>query len=160
VIDFAIPGSLFVLACGITLHALWCDFGVRSFYLLFFAINAFYLSWRDAQQLRDRISWRRRSLFFADTYFRTLRPDGWLGRHIAGMVGSMMANLSVLVLTLLPLSLHWLWPAILFIAGAVIAHKERTKKMRTRVTMPPLVRMPRNPATGEQKEDSVTRRAA
>ena len=39
-----------------------------------------------------------------------------------------MANLSVVVLTLLPLSLHWLWPASLIALAGIVALKQRRRK--------------------------------
>ncbi len=67
-------------------------------------------------------------------------PATWMGRHVAGTVGSLMANASVVVLTLLPLELHWLWPTGLMVAGAWIAWKERQKKLRIQRALAPILR--------------------
>ena len=56
-IDWLIPAGLFLLAAGVAFHALIYDEGKRSFYLMFFAFNAFYLSWRDFRHLRRRAYW-------------------------------------------------------------------------------------------------------
>lgn len=159
VIDLFIPGSLFLLAAAVTIWVMGSDDGLRSTYLLFFAANAFYLSWRDAQHLRERFYWGRHRIFFAGLPFGALRSSHWIGRHMAGMVGSLLANLSVLVLTLLPLSLHFLWPAGLMVAGAYIAWRERRKKLRLRQSMPAAFQMRKDRARAKQGEP-VIRRAA
>jgi hypothetical protein len=128
-IDWLIPGGLFLLACGVALHAVIDDEGRRSLYLLFFAFNSFCLVVRDYRYLRRRMSRQR---------YKAFPPDGagigaaseWLNRHIAGMVGSVIANLSVVVLMLLPLDLHWIWPAALIVAAAAIAWQQHRKKAR------------------------------
>ncbi len=135
IIDWIIPGSLFVIALGVTLDAMLHDQGMRSFYLTFFAVNAFYLSWRDWTYLQSRIQFNRYKLFLASMTIKQAQPASWMGRHIAGMVGSVIANLSVIVLTLLPLSLHWLWPVTLLFAGGYIAYREQQKKLRIRNAM-------------------------
>ncbi len=134
IIDWIIPGSLSAVALGVTLQALINDQGLRSFYLLFFAMNAFYLSWQA-------------------------QPAAWMGRHIAGMVGSVIANLSVIVLTLLPLSLHWLWPVMLIVIGAMIAYKEHQKKLRVRQAMATILQ-PKFRARYTKAKDDDIRRAA
>ena len=48
-----------------------------------------------------------------------------------------MANLSVVVLTLLPIELHWLWPAMLIALAIGIALEQRRKQMRIRAAMAP-----------------------
>jgi uncharacterized membrane protein YfcA len=131
-IDWMIPVSLFALAIGVTVHALLDDQGMRSFYLLFFALNAFYLAWRDVRHLRQRAYWAKHKNFFADSHFGAAQPASWLGRHIAGMVGSMLANLSVVILTLLPLEWHWVWPVSLIFLSGYVAQKEQQKRQQIR----------------------------
>jgi hypothetical protein len=129
-VDWAIPSALFLLAVGATFQAIFIDDGKRSFYLLFFAINAFYLIHHDWNRLKRLDASARYKVFFTDERYDPLRGDGWMSRHIAGMVGSVMANISVVVLTLLPLSWHWIWPTTLISIGIVIAYRERQKKRR------------------------------
>jgi hypothetical protein len=131
-LDRIIPLSLFVLAVGVVLHAMVHDEGRRSFYLVFFALNAFYLSWRDFKHLQRRISWHKNRVFLAGIEFGPTTHEGWMSRHVAGMVGSAIANLSVVVLTLLPISLHWLWPVMLIMTALVIAHRQNAKRRRLR----------------------------
>jgi hypothetical protein len=133
-IDWLIPGGLFALACAVALHAVIEDEGKRGLYLLFFAFNSFCLVGRDTKYLRRRMGRQR---------YKAFMPDGtgidatgeWLNRHIAGMVGSMIANLSVVVLTLLPFELHWVWPVALVVAAAAIALRQRHKKARLRASV-------------------------
>jgi hypothetical protein len=136
-IDWTIPAGLFLLSGAVALHAFFYDEGTRGLYLWGFALNGFYLSWRDAKHLNRRAYWNRNKAFLTDASFG--EAPAWLGRHIAGMAGSMMANLSVVVLTLLPLELHWLWPTALMLAGAYIAWRERQKKMRVRRVLAPIL---------------------
>jgi hypothetical protein len=139
-IDWAIPGTLFALAVAVGAHALLQDEGARSFYLLFFSLNGFYLAWRDWRHIHRRLHRRRNIVMFAGMSFGPPPVMEWLNRHVAGMVGSLMANLSVIVLTLLPLSLHWLWPATLMALGAWVAWKERRKKQRVRAVLAPVLK--------------------
>lgn len=134
-LDWSIPGSLFAVALLVTWQATQQSQDMRGFYLMFFAMNAFYLSWRDFKHLQGRIQFHRYKLFMPSFVEKEMQPAAWLGRHIAGMVGSVIANLSVIVLTLLPLSLHWLWPVTLVTIGGYIAYKERQKKLRVRRAM-------------------------
>jgi uncharacterized membrane protein YfcA len=145
-IDWIIPGTLFGLAIGVTGHALFFDEGLRSFYLLFFALNGFYLAWRDWKHLRRRLYQQRNKVFFAGISFGPPGATEWMSRHVAGMAGSLMANLSVVVLTLLPLELHWLWPASLIAIGACVAWKERQKKQRLKAVLAPIL----NPSFGRK----------
>lgn len=159
-VDWLIPGGLFVLALGVAFHALAYDEGKRSFYLMFFAFNAFYLSWRDWKHLRRRAYWAKRKMFLINPDSATHAAE-WLNRHIAGMVGSFMANLSVVVLTLLPISLHWLWPATLVTLAIAIALEQRRKQMRVRAAMAKILQ-PKfgRTATAARKTDEDIQRAA
>jgi hypothetical protein len=140
-IDWVIPGGLFILAAGATLHALIYDEGKRSFYLLFFALNAFYLAGRDFRHLRRRSYWFKRKIFLlAEDMPGSAHAADWLNRHITGMVGSVIANLSVVVLTLLPIEWHWIWPTVLILTAAGIGLRERHKKLQLRRAIPPLFR--------------------
>lgn len=138
-IDWLIPVSLFVLSVSVALHALIYDTGKTSFYMMFFAINGFYLAWRDWKALRQRILASQQKVVFAGNVYGQWQNDNWMARHIAGMVGSVLANLSVVVLTLLPLAWHWLWPAVLIFAGLVVAWREHEKKQRVRKTFAPVL---------------------
>lgn len=134
-IDIVIPAGLFAIALAVTFHAVWHDQGLRSFYELFFAMNAFYLSWRDWKHLKSRIQLNKYKIFLPGLTAKDFQSASWMGRHIAGMIGSVIANLSVVVLTLLPLSLHWLWPVTLLTIGFYIWFKEQQKKARIRQSM-------------------------
>jgi hypothetical protein len=132
-IDWLIPGGLFALAAGVTVYVLIDDGTRTDLYLAMFAFNAYYLSWRDLRQLQRRVQWQKHKAFlgvlgmpFASDRFN---------RHIAGMVGSFMANLSVVVLTLLPLTLHWLWPVTLVLLAGGIAWRQRQKQAPVRKTV-------------------------
>ncbi|HEU0118657.1 MAG TPA: hypothetical protein VFR09_08510 [Alphaproteobacteria bacterium] len=157
-IDWFIPGSLFAIAAVISVHAIANDSGKRTFYLLFFALNAFYIAGRDWQHTKRRAYWSKHQAFFGDARFGAPNPTAWLGRHVAGMVGSMMANLSVVVLTLLPLELHWIWPVSLLFIGAYIAQKEQRKKKRVREALAPILSPKFN--RNRPKRDEDIRRAA
>ncbi len=160
-IDWLIPGGLFILAVGVSLHALIEDEGKRSFYLLFFALNAFYLSLRDFQHLRRRRTWFQRKIFLVTGDAPgAIHAADWLNRHITGMIGSVMANLSVVVLTLLPIRLHWIWPVGLIIAAAAIGWRERQKKLRARRTVPPIFRPTYGYGVVRPRPDEDIRRAA
>ncbi len=158
-IDWIIPGSLFTVALGVTLDAILHDQGLRSFYLMFFAINAFYLSWRDWKHLQSRVQFNRYKLFLANMTTKQAQPASWMGRHIAGMVGSVIANLSVIVLTLLPLSLHWLWPVSLLLIGGYIAHRERQKKLRMRRALATVLQPKFRARYAKTKDDDIRRAA-
>jgi len=159
-VDWGIPGCLFLLAVGVTLDAMIHDQGMRSFYLIFFAFNAFVLSWRDWKHLRRRAYWNKRKIFLVQADFAAQGPSAWMGRHIAGMIGSLIASLSVVVLTLLPLSLHWLWPVSLLAIGLFVAYRERQKKLRLRRAMPASLREKFSPSPMPRDEDEDFRRAA
>ncbi len=146
-------------ALAVTLDAVLDDQGMRSFYLLFFAMNAFYLSWRDWQHLKSRINLQRYKLFLGSLSTKEMQPASWMGRHIAGMVGSVIANLSVIVLTLLPLSLHWLWPVALLLIGAAIAYRERQKKLRVRQAMATILQPKFRARYAKTKDDDIRRAA-
>ena len=135
-IDWIIPAGLFLLAAGMGAHALIYDEGKRSFYLMFFALNGFYLAGRDFLHLWRRAHWIKQRVFFAGQNFGALEPAGWLNRHIAGMVGSVMANMSVVVLTLLPIELHWIWPVALILLAAGIAFRQYLKKRQVQQAVP------------------------
>jgi hypothetical protein len=158
-IDWAIPTSLLALSVGVTLHALIYDEGMRSFYLLFFALNGFYLAARDWRHLRRRAYIQKHKIFLVDASFGTA-PTGWINRHIAGMAGSVMANLSVVVLTILPISLHWLWPASLIGLACIISWRERQKKARLRAAFPTGLQAKFAPGSGRVKRGDDIRRAA
>jgi hypothetical protein len=132
-LDWVLPSSLFVLAVAVTMHALFYDEGRRSLYLLVFALNAFYLCRRDFRHLKHRAGWHRNRVFLAALEFSP-GHESWMSRHIAGMAGSAIANLSVVVLTLLPLRLHWLWPVTLILGALWIAYRQKAKKRRLRPT--------------------------
>ena len=71
----------------------------------------------------------------------------------------MIANVSVIVLTLLPIELHWIWPVSLLLIGGYIAQKERKKKMRVQKVLAPVLQGKfRMPPRGGKDED--IRRAA
>lgn len=151
IVDWSIPAGLFALACGMAAHA-FIGRGEHGFYLLFFASGAFYLSWRDASHLRRHAQAYRYRVFFP-----AMKPD-WIGRHIAGMTGSAIANLSVVALTLLPPALHWLWPMTLFSVCGFIAWRERQKKQRSRRV--PASPLPPNFRPSPVRGDQDIRRAA
>jgi hypothetical protein len=162
VIDWVIPGSLFVIALAVTLHALIVDQGMRTFYLLFFALNGLYLAHRDWRHLRQRTFVEKNKIFLVDATFGR-PPMQWLNRHVAGMAGSAMANLSVVVLTLLPLSLHWLWPVTLIALALGIAWRQAKKKAQMRAAFPPLLRpkfAPNGFSRTHRDDDEDIRRAA
>lgn len=138
-IDWAIPLGMLTVSAIATASAVAKDMGLQSFYLLFFALNASYLALRDLRQLKARSRFMKYRLFMPDLATQDTDSTAWLGRHIAGMVGSAIANLSVVVLTFLPLSLHWLWPASLILIGSYIAWKERQKKLRVRRAMATII---------------------
>jgi hypothetical protein len=125
-IDWLIPICLLILGFCTTIYALVQNDGRSSLYLFVFAFNAFYLSWRDLRHLSRRARIRKHRQFFGA--FDIVHAAEWINRHVAGMVGSLMANMSVVVLTLLPLSLHWLWPASLITLAGIIAFKQRRRK--------------------------------
>jgi hypothetical protein len=129
-LDWIMPISLTLLGLGSIVYVLIHDDSRRSLYLLFFAMNAFYLSSRDYQHLRRRMSWHRNRIFLAGLEFGSSAPESWINRHVAGMAGSAIANLSVVVLTLLPLRLHWLWPVSLIVIALVIARQQKTKRQK------------------------------
>lgn len=147
-IDWMIPGTLLLLSTGVTLHAMIFDQGMRSFYLLFFALNGFFLCGRDWGHLRQRLQ-------------KTGKAPEWLGRHIAGMVGSVLANFSVVVLTLLPLWLHWLWPVTLILAAAYFINKEEKKKRQLRKAMATVLKPKfRTPSHRNNDDEDNFRKAA
>jgi len=139
-IDWMIPGGLFILSTLVTLHALVYDEGIKNLYLLFFALNGYCLVWRDWTHLKNRAYWARHKKFFPDVYFTAMPENDWLNRHIAGMVGSAVANLSVVVLTVLPLQLHWLWPATLMLASAIVALRRLSRKQKVAKSISPVLR--------------------
>ena len=156
-IDWAIPAGLLLLAVIVSLDAVFGATGdQRAAYLIFFALNAFYLAGRDLKRLRRR-AFMKRSPFLAQLLLPQSDAEGWLGRHIAGMVGSMLANLSVLVLTLLPLSLHALWPATLITMSLGIAAYDYHKKRAVRRTVAQFLQPTFRP---RRKGDEDFRRAA
>jgi hypothetical protein len=162
-IDWMIPGGLILLAGGITLYGL---FGPamdlrRSFCLSFFAFNSYFLAWRDWGRLR-RHSLSRHNQFLTGQFSQQAEQDGWLGRHIAGMAGSMLANLSVVVLTLLPLDLHWLWPASLMLLSLLVAIYDRHKKRHVRRAMAQILqpKFQPKPRGGIDNDGEDIRRAA
>ena len=139
ILDWALPSGLLLLSLAVTLHTFIYDEGVRSLSLLGFALNGFYLCWRDAQHLMRRRYWEKHKVFFADMQFGPGAPAGWMSRYMTGMMGSLVANASVVVLTLLPIEWHWLWPVGLICAGALIMRKEHSRKMRVRRVLAPLL---------------------
>ena len=158
-IDWIIPGGLMLLAAGAMSYALVQDNGRNSLYLFFFAFNAFYLSWRDFQNLRRRAQWQKHKVFFGA--FGMPQAADWLNRHVAGMVGSLMANMSVVVLTLLPLSLHWIWPAALIVLAGGIALQQHRKKRQVRKMMAAVLLRPKTrTGTARHETDEDYRRAA
>ncbi|MFY9287350.1 MAG: hypothetical protein WAO98_02485 [Alphaproteobacteria bacterium] len=158
-IDWLIPSSLFCLSMAVAFYAVFHDSGMRTFYLLFFAMNAFYLSWRDYKHLKRRTVSSKNHIFLGDINLIGSHASSWIGRHIAGMVGSVIANLSVVVLTLLPLWLHWLWPTTLLMAGLYIAHKEREKKLRVRQAMATILQPKFRTNPSARKDDDIRRAA-
>jgi len=160
VIDWMIPSSLFLLSIGVTIHALINDQGMSSMYLIFFALNGFFLSWRDWKHLQRRAHNSRHKVVFAGMQFGVTQNASWIGRHVAGMVGSMIANLSVVVLTVLPIELHWLWPVSLLAIGIWISRKEQQKKQRVRATMVAAFKPKFSPPPRRLDDDEDFRRAA
>ncbi len=137
-IDWIIPGVLFVLSAYIALYASTHDDGMQSFYLLFFACNGFILSVRDFKQLGHRAYWSKHKQFLVDIRFG--KGSDWLNRHIAGMAGSVMANMSVVALTLLPLTLHWIWPVTLVGLALYVAMIEKRRQRRVHAAIPAVLR--------------------
>lgn len=158
-VDWIIPGALFALSLGVTLHALIYDEGKPSFFLLFFALNGFYLSARDWAHLRRRTQAFRNKIFLVLDE-RLPGAMEWLNRHVAGMVGSLLANLSVVVLTLLPLSLHWLWPATLITAAAFVGWRQREKKRRVNEAIAAILQPKFRKESYSRPKDDDIRRAA
>jgi hypothetical protein len=141
------------------LYAFVQDDGKKSFYLFFFAFNGFYLAWRDLRNLERRAQWQRHKIFVGA--FDMPRAADWLNRHVAGMVGSLMANMSVVVLTLLPLWLHWIWPVSLALLAGGIALQQHLKKMRVRKMVAAVLLHPKSrPGKVRPKADEDYRRAA
>jgi hypothetical protein len=138
-IDWAIPTGLIGIALAVAVHVAITDEGTRSLYLFGFALNGFYLAWRDMKHLQRRNAWHWQRMFLSET-FMDASAAAWMNRHVAGMIGSVIANTSVVVLTLLPLELHWIWPTGLMIAGSWIWWKDRQKKMRVKHALAPILR--------------------
>jgi len=158
-IDWLIPGGLVALAMLIILQNLWhpLDDMRKALCLMFFAFNGCYLGGRDLCRLRRKARMRSSPLLA----IFSIQPDGqtgWMGRHIAGMVGSLLANLSVIVLTLLPLELHWLWPATLITLSLLIALQDYRRKSRLRRTMARIIQP--DFAKSRRKPSEPFRRAA
>lgn len=140
-IDWLIPGSLLALAFAVAFNAIIEDRGLHSFYLLFFSLNGFYLSVRDFLLLRQRARWQKHAAFFSPgSKFGATQAAEWLNRHIAGMIGSVLANFSVVALTLLPTRLHWIWPALLVTAAVLISMRQLWKKYRLHTSVPSFFR--------------------
>ncbi len=140
-IDWIIPGILFMLGAIVAWYAMANDLGLRSFYLLVFSANAFFLSWRDWRHLRRRATLSKHKIFFSSSYYGATAPlSSWISRHVSGMVGSVLANLSVIVLTLLPLELHWLWPVSLILMAAWVRWKQLEKRRRVSDALPEILK--------------------
>jgi hypothetical protein len=139
IVDWALPAGLLMLSLAVTLHVFMYDEGTRSLYLFGFALNGFYLCWRDARHLLRRATREKHKMFLPDMQFGPGAPALWMNRYMTGMLGSLMANASVVVLTLMPIELHWLWPVGLIGAGAFILWKERSRKMRVHRVLAPLL---------------------
>ncbi len=129
-LDWAIPLSLMILVGAILLKVLFLPYGPGNLYLAFFALNGGYLVFRDFRHLQQRALKARYNILDIFLHGQRLDTEGWMGRHIAGMVGSATANLSVIVLTLLPVSLHWLWPVTLLAAALFVARQQKEKRRR------------------------------
>ena len=74
IIDWMIPASLFCVAFSVSFYALFHDGGMRTFYMMFFALNAFYLSWRDWQHLKRRAYWNKHQLLSSPARLVSGRP--------------------------------------------------------------------------------------
>ncbi|MGE3623160.1 MAG: hypothetical protein AB7H77_04725 [Bdellovibrionales bacterium] len=158
-IDWLIPAGLFALAGAVTFMAMFQNNEKTTLYLFLFAFNAFYLSLRDLAILQKRAHWLKNQVFFAGRRFGLPQTTEWLNRHIAGMAGSFMANLSVVALTLLPLSLHWLWPVTLVTLAGGIAYSQHRRKARVRKTVAAIIH-PAFHASARKRMDENLRRAA
>jgi len=159
-IDWMLPAFLLVAAFGALTQSMQMH-DKQGLYLTIFALNAFYLSGRDWVHLNNRAQMFRDKVFFAGVHYGQMPQNGWLNRHVAGMIGSMLANTSVVVLTLLPFSLHWLWSASIVCAAAIIAWKQHQKKREIKRTLAPVLK----PHFGAQRKPAqnipmTTRRAA
>lgn len=153
-IDWLIPSALFALAVGVALCAVMGEDARRTFFLLFFSLNAMFLAWRDWQHLRRRLQSFRASIALADAgNVEALPSMAWLNRHVAGMVGSVLANLSVIALTLLPLELHWLWPTALTLAAGTVWWREEEKKRRVRAALAQFIQPKFRPAHARRADD-------
>jgi hypothetical protein len=160
-IDWLLPGFLLASAILALVQSIFYSHEKQGLYLTFFALNALYLCARDWLHLRNRIKTLRGRVFFADMYYGVLPKNGWLNRHVAGMIGSMLANTSVVVLTILPFAWHWLWSATIIAAAAMIAWHQRQKKQRLKETLATILK----PDFGVRKmpprrRDGTSRRAA
>jgi uncharacterized membrane protein YeaQ/YmgE (transglycosylase-associated protein family) len=61
------------------------------------------------------------------------RASGWLNRHVAGMIGSLVAHFSVVVGNFLTTDWQWVLPALLAFVGALLALRRRWRQsMRER----------------------------
>lgn len=61
------------------------------------------------------------------------RASGWLNRHVAGMIGSLVAHFSVVVGSFLATDWQWILPALLAFIGALLALRRRWRQtMRER----------------------------
>lgn len=127
-LDWSIPLSLLALALGVMIKVLLDVKNPSDLYLTFFSLNSFYLVARDFSHLKKRSQRARQRKLFGMFDAMMGSSEGWLGRHVAGMVGSATANLSVVILTLLPLRFHWLWPVTLLIMALVAARFQNEKR--------------------------------
>lgn len=127
-LDLGLVAGLVALACLMFGVALVQPDPKQTFYLGFFALAAGMLAWQDLGRWHQQRAWQRVASFFGAVH-RPMPPNvNWLGRHVSLITGSVIMNLSVVVLTLLPLSLHWIWPVLLMIAAILVAHRHESRR--------------------------------
>jgi hypothetical protein len=125
--DIVLIGLLAGLALVMFAAAFVTDDAVRRFYLGFFVLCAAIMAWRDAQRLQKHLAWQRLRRFLGA--FDT-PPDHWLGRYASMMAGSVIVNLTVVVLSFLPHDWHWLWPVLLLIGSWLLINRRARQRQQ------------------------------
>lgn len=129
-LDILLIVTLAALACVMFGAALITDDPLRRFYMAFFAICAAVMGWRDALRLQKYLAWRRLRHFLGSF---EAPPDHWLSRHAGMVIGSVIVNVTVVVLSFLPHDWHWLWPVLLLVASWLMIERQsrqRHKQLR------------------------------
>lgn len=123
VIDAIIPGLLVAIATIVLLATPQAS-DQQIIFLILFVLHALGLAAHDWRLLQQPQTQQRH----------------WLTRHIGGMLGAMAANVSVIPVTLLPNSWHWLWPAVLVLAAGVIAWRQWRRQQTRAILFAPDLR--------------------